>query len=78
MAKIYNIPIEVALPPSEEMRLRDRLMEEDGSEILIKVMMNIDSSKAEATMEQDKENIRRLIETEVEGGYMAVVTQARS
>jgi hypothetical protein len=51
------------LPRDEEAELLKRILEKDGDEILIKVMMAIDSSKAKAT-----ENILRVIESKVPGG----------
>ena len=72
MAKIHGVPTIVMLPPTEEMELLERIMGEDGHEILIEVMMTIDSSQAEATVAEDLHNIKQVIENEVEGGYLAV------
>eukprot|EP00035_Acanthoeca_spectabilis_P012643 m.229104 g.229104 ORF g.229104 m.229104 type:complete len:639 (+) comp15675_c1_seq1:293-2209(+) len=71
-AKTHGVPITVVTPPTEEARLVDRILEKDGNEILIKVMMTIDSSKAEATVPEDLANIRRLIERGVPGKYVEV------
>ena len=70
MATIHHIPITVVLPASEETRLRERIihMSKETNDIMIEVMQAIDSREAEATMQEDLENIRRLIETQVSGG----------
>ena len=74
MATIHDIPITVVLPKSEETRLRERIKRifDPHDDMMVAVMQGIDSRKAEATMREDLENIRRLIETQVSGGYGAV------
>ena len=68
MAKIHGVPILVVSPPTEVAALRDRIWSEGGHEVLVEVMMSIDSSKAQATVAADLENIRSVIETQVKGG----------
>jgi hypothetical protein len=72
MAHVHGVRTTVVSPPSEETALRDRINGADGHNILIEVMMTIDSSQAEATVAEDLRNIKRVIESEVEGGYLAV------
>ena len=73
IAKLHGVPITVVSPPTEETELRDRIFtRRAGGNTLIEVMMTIDSSRAEATVAEDLHNIKKLIESEVEGGYVAV------
>ena len=72
IAWICGVPIVVLLPRSEEAALLRRIQEKGGDEILIKVMTAIDSSKAKATVAEDLENILRVIESKVSGGFPEV------
>jgi len=72
VAWIHCVPVVVVLPRDEEAELLKRILEKGGSQILIKVMMAIDSRKAKATVAEDLENILRVIESEVPGGYPEV------
>ena len=63
--------IEVLLPKSEAMALRDSLMEVGEHRTLLHMMQSVDCSRAEASVPEDEVNIRRLIEG-LEGGYAAV------
>lgn len=73
IAFLDGVPIIVVSPPTEQTELRNRIYErEDGFEILIEVMTTIDSSRAEATVAEDLRNIQKVIESEVEGGCVAV------
>jgi len=72
VAWIHGVPVVVVLPRDEEAELLKRIQEVGGDEILIKVMTAIDSSKAKATVAEDLENILRVIESEVPGGYPEV------
>jgi tetratricopeptide (TPR) repeat protein len=71
VAWIHGVPVVVVLPRDEEAELLKRIQEE-GGEILIKVMTAIASSKAKATVAEDLENILRVIESKVPGGHPAV------
>jgi tetratricopeptide (TPR) repeat protein len=68
-ATLKKLPVTVRVPPSEETDL-EKAIEKDA-QIMIKVMMNINSEQAEATVQEDLRNIRAMIE-EVDGQYGTV------
>jgi len=72
VAWISGVRVMVVLPRAEEAELLRRIQEEGGEDILIKIMMAIDSSKAKATVAEDLANILRVIESEVPGGFPEV------
>eukprot|EP00041_Stephanoeca_diplocostata_P026999 m.736705 g.736705 ORF g.736705 m.736705 type:complete len:570 (+) comp23096_c0_seq1:193-1902(+) len=65
-----GIPIDIAVPPSESKSLAESIR--TSFDVVNRVMLNIDSSNAGATVEADLQNIRRLITETVEGGYATV------
>eukprot|EP00041_Stephanoeca_diplocostata_P012849 m.216440 g.216440 ORF g.216440 m.216440 type:complete len:598 (-) comp19115_c0_seq16:4173-5966(-) len=68
-AKLHNVPITVCVPPAEESSLLPIIAQEN--DVIIRVMTNIDSSKAESTVPEDLRNIRGMI-AQIDGQFEAV------
>jgi hypothetical protein len=57
-----KVKIKVAPPPLEQEALKQMILKADGTDVLTQVMINIDSRKMQATVPEDLERIKNLIE----------------
>lgn len=72
MAAVSDVPVEAVICADDEPSLVIEIMDESGHSNLIKMMTSVDSRHAKATNLSDTKNIKRLIESKVEGAYRRV------
>lgn len=72
MGTRLGLPILVVPPPSQVEKLLNKLMDLEGDEVLVSLMTSVDSQTAKTTVPADLDNLKKMIETKVEGGYPAV------
>lgn len=57
-----KVKIKVSPPPEEQEKLKRMILGEDGAQVLTQVMTNIDARRMQATVAQDLDRIKNLIE----------------